>query len=73
MKTVTLDCRSRIKTGLFLLRNGGKDVRKEKLEWMGACPEPGSSDPNCVQIYQNMLLISKLQAQIARLQDCMTC
>jgi hypothetical protein len=72
MKTVTLDCRLRIKTGMFLLTNGGKDVSKEKLEWLGACPEPGSSDHHCDQIYQNMLLPSKPQALVARLHDVLS-
>jgi hypothetical protein len=72
MKTITLDCRLRIKTGLYLLTNGGKDVSKEKLEWMGACPEPGSSDPSCVQIYQNMLLPNKPQTLVARLHDVLS-
>jgi hypothetical protein len=72
MKTVTQDCRLRIKTGLFLLTNGGKNESKEKLELLGACLEPGSSDPNCDQIYQNMLLPSKPQALVARLHDVLS-
>jgi hypothetical protein len=72
MKTITLHSRLRIKTGLYLLTNGGKDVSKEKLEWMVACPEPGSSDRNCVQIYQNMLLPNKPQTLVARLHDVLS-
>jgi hypothetical protein len=69
---MTLDCRLRTKIGLLLVSDGLKNLNPEHLEWITWSPEEGSSEANCVEIYQRLVLPNAVPLTVVKLHETLS-
>jgi hypothetical protein len=70
--TMTLDCPLRTKISLLPLTNGLKNLKPEHLEWITWSPEEGSSEANCVEIYQRLVLPNAVPLTVVKLHETLS-
>jgi hypothetical protein len=70
--TMTLDCRSRTKIGLLLVSDGLKNFKPEHLEWITWSSEEGSSEANCVEIYQRLVPPNAVPLTVVKLHETLS-